>query len=149
MTTESQSTTSEAHADQAGQTTTAPPAAKPETAAEKKKREAAYRAASGPVGPSEARPPAGLQANPLAGLTEGRVVHYLMPSPNDPSVLWHRPGIVTRVVSAKSGKIDLTVFIARSDYPKNLTPGAALMIENATFDPTASAEGTWHFPERA
>ncbi len=128
--------------------------AKPETAAEKKKREAREReSAKTPAPPGPLVPPAGMpdtrNANPLAGLTEGRIVHFVLESPKDKTVTFHRAAIVSRVANLKKGTADLHVFIPRSDFPKNLNPGSVLMVENVEYDNGDKAVGTWHFPEHA
>lgn len=99
------------------------------------------------------RPAAGLTAQPGTAqpplqrkASEGRIVHYVMKANDGSDVLIHRAAIVTRTIGAK-GRVDLSVFIARSDFPKNTHPGALLMIENVTYDETGTTLNTWHWPE--
>jgi len=77
------------------------------------------------------------------GLGIGRVVHYVLKGQESDEIL-HRPGMVTMV--GKGGKISLNVFITRADFPKNVHPGAVLMLDNVAYDADCK-EGTWHWPE--
>jgi hypothetical protein len=128
----------------------APPPTDKEAEKARKKREKEEAKRAGEV--QGQQPQAGLKempqekANPLAGLTEGRMVHYctLLGDDGQPT---HRPAIVVRVISAKKGQVDLVVFTAKVDYPKNQHPGHMMFVEGALFS-AEPQKGTWHFPER-
>jgi hypothetical protein len=97
--------------------------------------------------------------DPLAGLTEGRMVHYVMPNGQ------HRPAIVLNVWSKTSGCSNLNVF---TDYTNDVPYDQAeleTMKHNFNIKPEEVAHGhiwktsilfsvepvpgTWHWIERA
>lgn len=95
-------------------------------------------------------PPAGLTEAPRAkkpgeGVTEGRIVHYVLKATDGSGAMLHRAAIITRAIGTK-GRVDLNVMICRADFPKHVHPGAILMMDNVQYDPEC-AEGTWHWPE--
>lgn len=81
------------------------------------------------------------QAATIKGLTEGRMVHYILPEGEH--VGEHRPAIVVRVQDNIQGVADLHVLIAPDDGFGDKT------IERvAIFNHANSELGTWHFIEQ-
>lgn len=81
---------------------------------------------------------------PLAGVTEGRVVRYVIRDGVKAGEV--RAGIISRVINAETGLVDITVFYQgpfdgrRMDNSTEYTP-----MVNHDAD---KSNGTWHFPER-
>lgn len=92
----------------------------------------------------------------MEGLTEGRVVHYVLNEGPDKGQ--HRPAFVVRVwrtntpegpVSPESGTSNLQVFTdsdADGKYNDALPP---VMWKTSVLFDEAGAPGTWHWPEKA
>lgn len=96
-----------------------------------------------------------MDANKFEGLTEGRIVHYVMPDGR------HRPAIIVRVWN-KDGTVNLTVFTDWTNDSHgtdlrgiNYAMGAdcangvmwrSSVLYDANKDPLP---GTWHWIERA
>ena len=86
----------------------------------------------------------------MEGLTEGRIVHYVMPSGE------HRPAIVVRVwnIATSPGMVNLVVF---TDGWNDIKPSersdtiltCTLWESSVSFDDSAIANGTWHWIEKA
>lgn len=80
----------------------------------------------------------------LAGLTEGRIVHYVMPNGK------HRPAIVVQVWNRDKGEANLQVFLDGTNDTQNGWPG--FHTSPAWIGTVAYSEnflcGTWHWPER-
>ena len=78
----------------------------------------------------------------MEGLTEGRIVHYIMSDGR------HRPAIVVNVMDKVSGSVELQVFLSKTDYPyedsKTITAYASYGP-----DPETSLLGSWHWIEKA
>lgn len=88
----------------------------------------------------------------MDGLTEGRLVHYVMPDGQ------HRPAMVVKVWNKQDGYINLQVFTDGSndtmipDEWENSKPAIASGIWWRTSilpDETDKAIGTWHWIEKA
>ena len=81
----------------------------------------------------------------MEGLTEGRIVHYVLP--DGPHAGEHRPAIVVKVWTG--GYINLVVFMDGT----NDGPGRGGCVEWATsiqHDPAPTPPGrTWHWIEKA
>jgi len=77
-------------------------------------------------------------------LTEGRIVHYVMPNGE------HRPAIVVRVWDleiANDGYVNLVVFV---DGTNDIKPFTTTIWEPSVFfNDTDKPVGTWHWIERA
>lgn len=92
-------------------------------------------------------------ASPPAGLTVGRIVHYVLPP------VWrnqgeHRPGIVVKVWEPLQAPypIQLVVFIdGLNDIDPGLGRQATLSIwaTSVPYDPEGKQPGSWHWIERA
>ncbi len=81
---------------------------------------------------------------PIAGLTEGRIVHYVLPS--GPSQGEHRPAVIVKVWNPQTGCCNLQVFTDGSNDGEEYAAGyywATSRVHHA-----GSATGTWHFIER-
>ena len=82
----------------------------------------------------------------LKGLTEGRIVHYVMPNGA------HRPAIVVNVVSAWGpGYVNLQVFTDVAN--DGVSHGMEWRTSVPYRDPAQASSpedliGTWHWPER-
>lgn len=79
----------------------------------------------------------------MEGLTEGRMVHYVLPEGK--SQAEHRPAIVVKVWSKETGTANLTVF------PDWQNDGKTEGIFWATSVPYSEEPlgGTWHWIEKA
>lgn len=84
----------------------------------------------------------------MQGLTEGRIVHFVLPDGRSKGQ--HRPAIVVKVWSDEC--VNLTVFTDHAnDYDNTENPNGELGVMWATsvnFDENKS-EGTWHWIEQA
>lgn len=85
----------------------------------------------------------------MDGLTEGRIVHYVMPSGE------HRPAIVVRVWNSE-GTCNLTVFPDWGNDNKpgngigiNMGQGTALLWATSILHSDEPKPGTWHWIEKA
>ena len=92
----------------------------------------------------------GEKRDPLAGLTEGRIVHYVLESGRSQGQ--HRPAIVVRNNQGERGSVNLQVFIDGSnDYLGQGKDGEWFPTRWKTsvhYDENKKP-GTWHWPERA
>ncbi len=81
----------------------------------------------------------------IEGLTEGRIVHYVLA--DGPSKGEHRPAIVVKVWSKDTGCCNLQVM---TDYTNDGQQYAAGHLWATSVLPSEEATpGTWHFIERA
>lgn len=88
----------------------------------------------------------------MDGLTEGRIVHFVMPNGQ------HRPAIVVHVWNKTSGVSNLTVFSDWTNDTHNL-PNAfhnpddiahgMFWVTSANPDEETKKSGTWHWIEKA
>jgi len=79
----------------------------------------------------------------IKGLTEGRIVHYVLEDGNFPGE--HRPAIVVKVWDRENGTCNLRVFTdGPNDFPDNLDGilHCASVLHDDDHEP-----GTWHFIE--
>lgn len=89
----------------------------------------------------------GEERGPLSGLTEGRIVHYVVALNAD--LIVHRPAVITAVKDPKRGVADLSYFTALSDWPARSFPGPLVALSDVPYSDTDTTKvGTWHFPER-
>lgn len=82
----------------------------------------------------------------MTGLTEGRVVHFVMPDGR------HRAAIITEVVSPGTGHCGLSVFLAPDDPEQHVATfpqPQMVMPVRAFYGESGEHVGTWHWPERA
>ena len=81
----------------------------------------------------------------MEGLTEGRIVHYVIPD-NEPGAGAHRPAIVVRVWA--NGCCNLQVFFdGTNDGNPELPP--VRWVTSVLHDETGTQGRTWHWIERA
>lgn len=85
------------------------------------------------------------KANPLSGLTEGRIVHFVMPNGE------HRPAVIVRVwhvTGPSDGYVNLQVFTdGANDYgQENL---AGIVWKTSICYDENKGVGTWHWIEYA
>ncbi len=84
------------------------------------------------------------KAERMAGLTEGRMVHYVLP--DGPSAGQHRPAVVVRVWD--SGFVNLLVF--RDGYNDVEEPTANIVLWVTSVEYNEHGIGrTWHWIEKA
>ena len=89
----------------------------------------------------------------MQGLTEGRIVHFVMPDGE------HRPAIIVKVWSKESGLVNVQVFTdSTNDYdrkletlnPYNVEMKAGLAWRTSIRpDLETTVPGTWHWIEQA
>lgn len=85
------------------------------------------------------------QNGPMPGLTEGRIVHYVLPDDiSNTSPLEHRPAIIVKVWDRFFGTVNLQVF---TDGANDGMP-SIVWKTSIRHDKTGSP-GTWHFIEPA
>lgn len=77
----------------------------------------------------------------MDGLTEGRIVHFVMPD-NE-----HRPAIVNKVWSKESGIATMTVFLDVND--KEWSATTAVKTETSVNYSETHEPRTWHWIEKA
>jgi hypothetical protein len=79
----------------------------------------------------------------LDGLTVGRIVHYraIDATEGDDGVEVCHAAIVTRVLDAEGGLIDLTAFRPGDEAPSP--------VSHVRHDDETKPADTWHWPERA
>lgn len=80
----------------------------------------------------------------MEGLTEGRIVHFVMPSKE------HRPAIIVRVwnvTGSCDGYANLIVFVDGTNDVKPFT--TTLWETSICFDDVEKRVGTWHWIEKA
>ena len=78
----------------------------------------------------------------MEGLTEGRIVHYVMPSGE------HRPAIVVRVRNLETvtdGYVNLVVFV---DGVNDVNLATTILETSVFFNNTDKPVGTWHWIEK-
>lgn len=94
----------------------------------------------------------------IAGLTEGRIVHYVLPKSEtcrEPGA--HRPAIIVRVCPSEwgypveEGRVNLHVF---TDYQNDFSPkddgfNGSFWATSVAHDSENKMQGTWHFIEPA
>lgn len=81
----------------------------------------------------------------MQGLTEGRIVHFVMPQVTEQGDSPHRPAVITEVLNRRTGIVNLTVFFNGPRDGQNLE--ALGWVPSVGFDPNG-APGTWHWIER-
>jgi hypothetical protein len=80
----------------------------------------------------------------MEGLTEGRIVHFVLPDGNHAGE--HRAAMIVKVWNATTGYVNLQVFIDGSnDYPQATGPMWATSVEYSD----VHEPRTWHWIERA
>lgn len=86
-----------------------------------------------------------VKGNPMDGLTEGRIVHFVMPNGD------HRPAIVVKVWNKESGLVNLQVFTdGLNDSPIHSDESPGLMwATSITPDESGQRGGSWHWIEKA
>ncbi len=95
----------------------------------------------------------------MKGLTEGRIVHYVLPhSEHCRSGGEHRPAIIVRVwredediIPPENGDADLQVFTdcAEDFYPPHAGYYGMFQMIAISFDNDKKLPGTWHWIENA
>lgn len=83
---------------------------------------------------------------PIPGLIEGRIVHYVLP--NGKSRGEHRAAVVVHVYDHGTGLVDLSVFTRKVDFAGDAHPGHNWFIEKVPFSKIPQEEGHWHFTEK-
>lgn len=82
----------------------------------------------------------------MDGLTEGRIVHYVLPGdyakPGE-----HRPAIIVKVWNKETGSVNLQVFMDGTN--DNLYDGRLAIWTTSVVYSEEPKPGTWHWPERA
>ncbi len=89
----------------------------------------------------------------MEGLTEGRIVHFVMPNGD------HRPAIVVKVWSKENGNSNLQVFtdgnndahaVVSTNFAATSQVKAGLWWRTSVpFDEQDKVPGTWHWIEKA
>lgn len=88
----------------------------------------------------------------MDGLTEGRIVHFVMPDGE------HRPAIVVKVWDKERGSVNLSVFTDHSNDLDGFPPEGPtrdsverglLWATSVKPDEETKARGTWHWIEKA
>jgi hypothetical protein len=87
--------------------------------------------------------PAADEPQPLAGLTEGRMVHYVMPDGR--SVGKHRPAIIVQVWDHGTGVANLQVFTDGSNDGSDV---GTRWVTSVMYSEDKTP-GTWHWIEKA
>jgi hypothetical protein len=86
----------------------------------------------------------------MQGLTEGRMVHYILP---DGAIGQHRPAIVVKVWDREAGTINLRVFYdGTNDFLESdgtPPPCGSFWATSVRFDAAGVEAGTWHWIEPA
>jgi hypothetical protein len=88
------------------------------------------------LAPAPTLPPA-----PIPGLINGRVVHYVLDQDK------HRPGIITNVLDATDGTVNIVVFFDGPNDGRSTHSSSEVLaaVEYSEFN----VVGTWHFIEKA
>lgn len=83
----------------------------------------------------------------MEGLTEGRIVHYVLPDGRHAGE--HRPAIVVKVWPG-AGSIQLQVFTDGGDTPPLSNDGLPQVMwkTSVVHNEAEKRPGTWHWPER-
>jgi hypothetical protein len=78
---------------------------------------------------------------PIPGLINGRVVHYVLDQDK------HRPGIITNVLDATDGTVNIVVFFDGPNDGRSTHSSSEVLaaVEYSEFN----VVGTWHFIEKA
>lgn len=85
-----------------------------------------------------------LKERAVEGLTEGRIVHYVLPDGRNPGE--HRPAIVVKVWPSSNGSANLMVFVdGTNDYADY---SGAVWATSVPFSEEPQPR-TWHWIERA
>lgn len=85
----------------------------------------------------------------MEGLTEGRIVHYIMPGGK------HRPAIIVNVHDQETGSVNLQVFLdnlndnAGMDFNVSQHEAGLRWITSVLPDQDGKQDDTWHWIERA
>ena len=93
----------------------------------------------------------------MQGLTEGRIVHYVLPDNDDECRCpgEHRPAVVVKVwddgYGYDDGVVNLQVFTDyTNDYPRTSAKSyGQVWATSVDFDEDEKLPGTWHWIERA
>lgn len=79
----------------------------------------------------------------MDGLTEGRIVHFVMPNGD------HRPAIIVRVWNKATGYVNLQVFTDGSNDFPFVTDGQSVQWETSIEFSEEPKPRTWHWIEKA
>jgi hypothetical protein len=79
------------------------------------------------------------------GLTEGRIVHYILPA-GYRYAGEHRAAVVVKVWDGQEGVCNLRVFLDNTNDDVHWAPEREWKT-SVRFDASASQTGTWHYPE--
>lgn len=88
----------------------------------------------------------------MEGLTEGRIVHYVLSNGQ------HRPAIVVRdwsnpALPGSDGRVNLMVFVDGTNDSGAVSGKACeqglFWATSAHYDPAGTEHHTWHWPEKA
>lgn len=84
-----------------------------------------------------------------AGLTEGRVVHYI-PGPHDrlKNNDRHVAAVVVKVWDRHAGTVNLRLLLDGSNDTDNWKEPAASWVTSVPYDETGTEPRSWHYPER-
>lgn len=85
----------------------------------------------------------------MEGLTEGRMVHFVLDNGNSPAP--HRPAIIVQVWNQDTGCANLIVLVdGRNDYSELRSEGVQTTIWKTSILYSDGKEpGTWHWIEKA
>jgi hypothetical protein len=82
----------------------------------------------------------------VEGLTEARIVHYVLPRVGPDGRHPHRPAIVVNVINKETGMVNLQVF--EDGTNDDNYDNAPRWVTSVAYSEQA-LEHTWHWPERA
>lgn len=88
----------------------------------------------------------------MEGVTEGRIVHYVLPESKRFGKGQHRPAIIVNAHGRElvDGKANLIVFLDGTndfDLDVNGVPALIMWADSANYSDDYES-GTWHWPER-
>lgn len=83
---------------------------------------------------------------PIAGLTEGRIVHYVLPDGRN--IGEHRPAIIVKVWDPWQGTSQLQVFMDGNGSESNDGTPNVVWATSIVYS-EAKEYGTWHWIEKA
>jgi hypothetical protein len=88
----------------------------------------------------------------MEGLTEGRIIHYVLPESRSCGKDQHRPAIIVNAHGGQleNGMANIAVFLdGTNDFPLDVNGVPALIMWATSVHYSESKEsGTWHWPER-
>lgn len=85
----------------------------------------------------------------IAGLTPGRIVHYVLPADFGVRANEHRPAIIVQVWDHGYGTSNLIVFMDGSNDAQTSDDQPLVRWVTSIVHSDAKWPGTWHFIERA